>query len=218
VRFGNVLGSSGSVVPKFRAQIAAGGPVTVTHRDVTRYFMSIPEAAQLVIQAGAMADGGEVFLLDMGQAIRIIDLAKTMIDLSGRSVRDESNPDGDIVIEEVGLRPGEKLFEELLISADSLATQHPRIVRAREDQLGWLELRDALEMTRLCIDRHDEQSAVDTIRNLVPAYQQPIRPAHIPAVAWGVYLATALADEGLSGSTDRVPQVNRRSRTRRQSG
>jgi FlaA1/EpsC-like NDP-sugar epimerase len=124
VRFGNVLGSSGSVVPLFRKQIEAGGPVTLTDPDVTRYFMSIPEAAQLVLQAGAMAEGGEVFVLDMGQPVRIIDLARRMIELSGRRVRDETNPEGDIEITVTGLRPGEKLYEELLIGDNPLPTAH----------------------------------------------------------------------------------------------
>ncbi|ENB8129702.1 polysaccharide biosynthesis protein, partial [Shigella sonnei] len=115
VRFGNVLGSSGSVVPLFEKQIAQGGPVTLTHRDIIRYFMTIPEASQLVIQAGAMGHGGDVFVLDMGDPVKIYDLAKRMIRLSGLSVRDDKNPDGDIAIEVTGLRPGEKLYEELLI-------------------------------------------------------------------------------------------------------
>ena len=132
VRFGNVLGSSGSVVPLFREQIKRGGPVTLTHADITRYFMTIPEAAQLVIQASAMASGGDVFVLDMGEPVKIIDLARKMIELSGSSVRDEANPDGDIEIETVGLRPGEKLFEELLIGNNPEATSHPRIMKANE--------------------------------------------------------------------------------------
>jgi FlaA1/EpsC-like NDP-sugar epimerase len=135
VRFGNVLGSSGSVVPLFRKQIAAGGPVTVTHQDITRYFMTIPEAAQLVIQAGAMAQGGEVFVLDMGEPVKIVDLARRMIELSGLSVRDESNPAGDIEIEVVGLRPAEKLYEELLIGDNPEATSHARIMKARDGYL-----------------------------------------------------------------------------------
>lgn len=173
VRFGNVLGSSGSVVPKFREQIAAGGPITVTHRDVTRFFMTIPEATQLVIQAGAMAQGGEVFLLDMGEPVRITDLAKEMVKLSGLTVRDETNPDGDIAIEEVGLRPGEKLFEELLIDADSVPTTHARIVCAREQRLGWEELSEALECMRVDVDRLDEESVVRTLCMLVPGYHKP---------------------------------------------
>ncbi len=132
VRFGNVLGSSGSVVPLFRKQIEAGGPITLTHPDVTRYFMTIPEAAQLVLQAGAMGQGGEVFVLDMGQPVRIIELARRMVELSGHAVRDEANPEGDIEIRITGLRPGEKLYEELLIGDDPSPTAHPRIMKARE--------------------------------------------------------------------------------------
>lgn len=132
VRFGNVLGSSGSVVPLFRKQISAGGPVTVTHAEITRYFMTIPEAAQLVIQAGAMAHGGEVFVLDMGEPVKIVDLARRMIELSGLSVRDASNPDGEIEIEVVGLRSAEKLYEELLIGDNPQQTSHARIMKARD--------------------------------------------------------------------------------------
>lgn len=132
VRFGNVLGSSGSVVPLFKQQIRSGGPVTVTDKRITRFFMTIPEAAQLVIQAGSMAEGGEVYVLDMGKPIRIVDFARSMIRLSGMTVRDETNPDGDIEIIEVGLRPGEKLYEELLIGDNPLHTEHQRIMRARE--------------------------------------------------------------------------------------
>ena len=124
VRFGNVLGSSGSVIPLFRRQIAAGGPVTVTHPDVTRYFMTIPEAAQLVLQAGTMAEGGDLFLLDMGEPIRIVDLARRMVALSGLTVRDKQHPGGDIAIEFTGLRPGEKLYEELLIGDHPMPTAH----------------------------------------------------------------------------------------------
>lgn len=140
VRFGNVLGSSGSVVPLFRRQIKEGGPVTITHQDVTRYFMSIPEAAELVIQAGAMAQGGEVFVLDMGEPVRIADLARNMIQLSGLQVRDADNPTGDIAISVIGLRPGEKLYEELLIGGDNLPTSHPRIMKAREPLISWNEM------------------------------------------------------------------------------
>ena len=135
VRFGNVLGSSGSVVPLFNKQIAAGGPITLTHPDVTRYFMTIPEAAQLVIQAGAMAQGGEVFVLDMGEPVKIMDLAKRMITLSGLKVKDQNNPNGDIEIIIAGLRPGEKLYEELIIDGDNIElTKHPLIMQAREHQ------------------------------------------------------------------------------------
>ena len=155
VRFGNVLGSSGSVVPLFRKQLAAGGPLTVTHSEVTRYFMTIPEAAQLVLQAGAMAEGGDVFLLDMGQPVRIIDLARRMIKLSGLSVRDPSNPDGDIAIDISGLRPGEKLYEELLIGDNPKPTSHPRIMKAHEDFLSWSDLVPELDALAKAAERDD---------------------------------------------------------------
>ena len=146
VRFGNVLGSSGSVVPMFREQIAHGGPITVTHPEVTRYFMTIPEAAQLVLQAGAMATGGDVFVLDMGEPIKIIDLARRLVALSGLQVRDAAQPDGDIEIAYVGLRPGEKLYEELLIGDNPTPTSHPRIMKAHEDFMHWPELREQLDL------------------------------------------------------------------------
>ena len=144
VRFGNVLGSSGSVVPVFEKQIAAGGPITLTHQDITRYFMTIPEAAQLVIQAGAMGKGGDVFVLDMGESVKIIDLAKQMINLSGLRLKDENHPDGDIEIKITGLRPGEKLYEELLIGDEVQKTTHPRIMTASEVMLPWDKLHDIL--------------------------------------------------------------------------
>jgi PAS domain-containing protein len=144
VRFGNVLGSSGSVVPLFRRQIAEGGPITVTHREVTRYFMTIPEAVQLVIQAGAMASGGEVFVLDMGEPVRIVDLAVKMIHLSGRRVKVEDGSDVGIEIQYTGLRPGEKLYEELLIGDAVGSTEHPRIMRAEEASVPMPQLNVAL--------------------------------------------------------------------------
>lgn len=171
VRFGNVLGSSGSVVPRFKAQIAAGGPVTLTHREITRYFMTIPEAAQLVVQASAMAKGGEVFVLDMGQPVKIIDLARTMIRLSGLSVRDDAHPDGDIQIVETGLRPGEKLYEELLIGDNPQSTSHPRIMRAREALHPWPELQQQLHKLDAAIRQGgDVQAAMDVVNYLVPEY------------------------------------------------
>ncbi|MDQ6975019.1 MAG: nucleoside-diphosphate sugar epimerase/dehydratase [Mariprofundaceae bacterium] len=155
VRFGNVLGSSGSVVPLFRAQINDGGPVTVTHPEITRYFMSIPEASQLVIQAGAMADGGDVFILDMGDPVRIVDLAKKMIHLKGLTVRDDTCPDGDISIQFTGLRPGEKLYEELLISDTVMGTEHPLIMRAKDDFLPWQRLSVVIKQMEQSIDDYD---------------------------------------------------------------
>ncbi len=146
VRFGNVLGSSGSVVPLFRKQLALGGPITVTHADVTRYFMTIPEAAQLVLQAGAMAVGGDVYVLDMGQSVKIMDLARRMVELSGLRIRDADHPDGDIEIAITGLRPGEKLFEELLIGDNPEPTAHPRIMKAHEDLLDWPTLQTHLSV------------------------------------------------------------------------
>jgi FlaA1/EpsC-like NDP-sugar epimerase len=172
VRFGNVLGSSGSVVPLFRRQIEKGGPVTVTHADVTRYFMTIPEASQLVIQAGSMAEGGDLFLLDMGEPVRVHDLAKAMIELSGLSVRDESSPDGDIEIVEVGLRPGEKLHEELLIKEGALPTSHPRIVKARELMIDWLHLQRRLDELCDAIENADADKAISLLRLLVPSYRE----------------------------------------------
>lgn len=170
VRFGNVLSSSGSVVPRFQAQINSGGPITLTHRDVTRYFMTIPEAAQLVMQAGAMAKGGEVFVLDMGVPVRIIDLARTMIQLSGCSVRDENNPDGDIEIAEIGLRPGEKMYEELLIGDNPEETNHSRIMRARENFLEWQELVASLQEMKEALDKGDANSSVAILQRIVPDY------------------------------------------------
>ncbi|EHB4248398.1 polysaccharide biosynthesis protein, partial [Shigella sonnei] len=158
VRFGNVLGSSGSVVPLFEKQIAQGGPVTLTHRDIIRYFMTIPEASQLVIQAGAMGHGGDVFVLDMGDPVKIYDLAKRMIRLSGLSVRDDKNPDGDIAIEVTGLRPGEKLYEELLIGDSVQGTSHPRIMTANEVMLPWQDLSLLLkELDQACHDFDHER-------------------------------------------------------------
>lgn len=152
VRFGNVLGSSGSVVPLFRKQIMAGGPITLTHPEITRYFMTIPEAAQLVLQAGAMGEGGDVFVLDMGEPVRIIDLARRMVHLSGLEVKSETTPDGTIEIQHVGLRPGEKLYEELLIGDNVEGTSHPLIMRAQENELPWDQLNTLLqELNTACI-------------------------------------------------------------------
>ncbi|HZC37315.1 MAG TPA: nucleoside-diphosphate sugar epimerase/dehydratase [Sphingomicrobium sp.] len=174
VRFGNVLGSSGSVIPRFRQQIAAGGPVTITHSEATRYFMTIPEAAQLVIQAGALAGDGEVLLLEMGDPVRIIDLARLMIELSGLSVADDDNPDGEIAIEEIGLRPGEKLIEELLIGGDCEGTAHPRIVKARESMLPWCALEAQLESLVGFLKDAAADAAIAKLRELVPEFRSPI--------------------------------------------
>ncbi len=157
VRFGNVLGSSGSVVPLFREQIARGGPVTLTHSEVTRYFMTIPEAVQLVIQAGAMADGGDVFVLDMGEPIKIRDLAVRMVRLSGLEIRDEACLDGTISIDVTGLRPGEKLYEELLIGGAVFGTEHPRIMRAEEESVSWQEYEQLINELKILIERRDAE-------------------------------------------------------------
>jgi FlaA1/EpsC-like NDP-sugar epimerase len=166
VRFGNVLGSSGSVVPLFRQQIKQGGPVTVTHEEITRYFMTIPEAAQLVIQAGTMAQGGEVFVLDMGEPVRIIDLARSMIELSGLSVRDDRNPDGDIEVEVTGLRDGEKLYEELLIGGNPEPTAHSRIMKANEEYLDWPKLSVILDKLEKAMDANDAAKLRTIIANI----------------------------------------------------
>jgi FlaA1/EpsC-like NDP-sugar epimerase len=171
VRFGNVLESSGSVVPLFREQIKRGGPVTVTHRDVIRYFMTIPEASQLVLQASAMGQGGDVFVLDMGKPLRIEDLARRMINLMGRTVRDESNPDGDIEIVYTGLRPAEKLYEELLIGENVAGTEHPMIMRAMEHCLHWSELKEILVEMLDALDAFDCQQARDLLIRTVTEYR-----------------------------------------------
>ncbi len=163
VRFGNVLGSSGSVVPLFRKQIKQGGPITLTHEDITRYFMTIPEAAQLVIQAGAMGNGGDVFVLDMGEPVRIYDLAVKMIHLSGLQPKNKTNPEGDIEIKVTGLRPGEKLYEELLISGNEVPTRHPRIRSANEVYLDWSEMQSLLMKLIACCESYD----VEGIRRIM---------------------------------------------------
>jgi FlaA1/EpsC-like NDP-sugar epimerase len=171
VRFGNVLGSSGSVAPLFSAQIAAGGPITLTHPEVTRYFMTLPEAAQLVIQASAMADGGDVFVLDMGEPVRIYDLAVKMVYLSGLLVKDEVHPHGDIEIKITGLRPGEKLYEELLIGENPQPTPHPKIMKAHEEFLSWDELQQELEKLNLALAAYDAELIRQMLKKLVPGYQ-----------------------------------------------
>jgi FlaA1/EpsC-like NDP-sugar epimerase len=188
VRFGNVLGSSGSVVPYFRQQIAQGGPITLTHQDIIRYFMTIPEAAQLVMQTGTMSGGpsegigadisdyrinreAEVYVLDMGDPVKIIDLARRMIELSGFRVKDENSPEGDIAIKLVGLRPGEKLYEELLMGNNPQSTQHPRIMKANETFLPWNELLPMISTLRIAAENGDVMMIRSMLKLLVPEYQ-----------------------------------------------
>ncbi len=171
VRFGNVLDSSGSVVRRFRRQIRTGGPVTVTHPEVIRYFMSIPEAAELVIQAGAMAQGGDVFVLDMGEPVKIDDLARLMIKLSGLELRDEANPDGDVEISYTGLRPGEKLYEELLIGANTTGTEHLRILRSDEPALTSQELQRELDVLKAAMAMRDSETIQAVLMRTVEGYR-----------------------------------------------
>jgi FlaA1/EpsC-like NDP-sugar epimerase len=171
VRFGNVLGSSGSVVPLFRKQIREGGPITLTDERMTRYFMTIPEAAQLVIQAAAMANGGDVFVLDMGQPVKILDLAKRMVELSGLTVLGQNNPMGDIEIQVTGLRPGEKLYEELLIGDNPMPTSHPCIMKAHEEFLPWDELASKLNILNCALESNNVPVIRTLLKELVPGYQ-----------------------------------------------
>jgi FlaA1/EpsC-like NDP-sugar epimerase len=170
VRFGNVLGSSGSVVPLFHSQIMAGGPITVTHPEITRYFMTISEAAQLVLQAGGMSEGGDVFVLDMGEPVRIMDLAKRMVHLSGLEVKSDASPEGTIEIRQIGLRPGEKLYEELLIGANAQGTGHPLIMRAQEAEIPWSELLAALERINDACARFDYEAVRALLLDVVSEY------------------------------------------------
>ncbi|MEX5626182.1 polysaccharide biosynthesis protein [Pseudomonas marginalis] len=170
VRFGNVLGSSGSVIPLFHKQIQAGGPLTVTHPKITRYFMTIPEAAQLVIQAGSLGQGGDVFVLDMGEPVKIVELAEKMIHLSGLSVRSDKNPRGDIKINFSGLRPGEKLYEELLIGDNVAATSHPMIMRASEEFLTWDALKEKLSVLLIAVEAHDYVLIRQILKSIVSGY------------------------------------------------
>ena len=170
VRFGNVLGSSGSVVPLFNTQIKSGGPITLTHPDITRYFMTIPEAAQLVIQASAMASGGEVFLLDMGDPIRIYDLARKMVYLSGLTIKEEGLPYGDIEILVTGLRPGEKLHEELLIDGESIPTTHSKIMKTSENFLPLPEFIVYIDELANSIRKRDPSEIALNLKKLVPGY------------------------------------------------
>ena len=172
MRFGNVLNSSGSVVPLFKKQIASGGPITLTHKDVIRFFMTISEAAQLVIQTSSLTGSGEVFLLDMGEPVKIYDLAKQMIRLSGLSLKDSSNPYGDIEIKITGLRPGEKLYEELLIDAESKPTKHPLIFKAVEDFIPYQILEKNLNLLEEYIERQEIELALEILYKIVPQWQR----------------------------------------------
>ncbi len=171
VRFGNVLDSSGSVIPKFRKQIKERVPLTVTHPDINRFFMTIQEAAELVIQAGAMATGGDVFLLDMGEPVKIYDLAKKMIQLSGLKLKDKNNPNGDIEILITGLRPGEKLYEELLLENNSIPTIHPKIFKAQDNFIPWIKLEKQIKRLEYCINKNDLKEIIRILEDLVDGYK-----------------------------------------------
>lgn len=194
VRFGNVLGSSGSVVPKFRQQIRDGGPITLTHPEIVRYFMTIPEAAQLVIQAGAMAKGGDLFVLDMGQPVKIMEMARRMVELSGLTVKDAQNPDGDIEIEITGLRPGEKLYEELLIGDNPKPTLHPRILKAHEEFIPWAEFEARINALEVALNAND----VGVIRLMMQQLVAGYTPSD-DIVDW-VYLEQASEIQALEGA------------------
>jgi FlaA1/EpsC-like NDP-sugar epimerase len=171
VRFGNVLNSSGSVVPLFLNQIAEGGPITLTHPDIIRYFMTIPEAAQLVLQASVFSKGGEVFLLDMGAPVRIIDLARKLINLNSLTEKNSNNPDGDIEIQIKGLRPGEKLYEEMLISDNSEKTENPLIFKAKEQFIKSKDLWPEIELLKSAIDNKNINGSLNTLKKLVPEWK-----------------------------------------------
>jgi FlaA1/EpsC-like NDP-sugar epimerase len=210
VRFGNVLGSSGSVVPLFSEQIRLGGPVTVTHPEVRRYFMTIPEAASLVLQASTMARGGEVFVLDMGQAVKIDELARRMIALSGLTVRDEANPEGDIAIEYSGLRPAEKLYEELLIGDNVSGTDHPMVMRAFEHAPTWLEVHELLSAMRLALGDANCERAREILAEAVREYQ-PAEQMH--DLVWA-----QRAEQGEQGVQAEHGEQSEQAAARRRSG
>ena len=207
VRFGNVLGSSGSVVPLFRKQIASGGPVTVTHKDVIRYFMTIPEASQLVIQAGAMASGGDVFLLDMGKPVKINELAETMIRLLGLAVKNNQHPDGDIGITYTGLRPGEKLFEELLVGGAALNTQHPQIMRAEEQSLSLVQTHRIVEELNLALD---DGNCIDIQKILLSANTGYTGSKEVSDLVWTKHIANFSEDSTEeAGQTGNIAYIAR---------
>jgi len=171
VRFGNVLDSSGSVIPLFKQQIKEGGPVTVTNEEIIRYFMTIPEAVELVIQAGSMGQGGDVFVLDMGEPVRIVDLARKMIHLSGLQVKDSGNPNGDIEIKYTGLRSGEKLYEELLIGDNVIGTDNPMIMRAQEDMMAWGKLKLILDELEVAVNDDNQKKLRALLIKAVPEFK-----------------------------------------------
>lgn len=205
VRFGNVLGSSGSVVPLFREQIARGGPVTVTHPEMTRYFMTIPEASQLVIQAGAMGAGGDVFVLDMGEPVKIVDMARKMINLSGMTARDPGSAEGDIEIVFSGLRPGEKLYEELLIGGNVSGTAHPRIMRAMENHLPLVEYQALLLRLREMAQAGDVPGFKAALQRVVEGYVPDMETLEVSALPRGSSAAQPAAAES-SGMTEILPE------------
>ena len=172
VRFGNVLASSGSVVPLFKKQIANGGPITLTHKDIVRYFMTITEAVQLVLNSVSMAEGGDVFLLDMGEPMKISSLAEQMIKLSGQTIKNQENPNGDIEIIETGLRPGEKLFEELLINAEAEPTSHPLIFRGIENSIPYSKLLKNLETLKIYLEENNKEESLNMLSKLVPEWKR----------------------------------------------
>ena len=198
VRFGNVLASSGSVVPRFRDQIRCGGPVTVTHPEIFRYFMTIPEASSLVLQAGSMSKGGEVFVLDMGEPVRIADLAEKMIHLMGLTVRDDKNPEGDIEIEFTGLRPAEKLYEELLIGDNVSGTKHPRIMQASEHYISWASLQPMLDRLWDACLRQDCEAARELLLEGVTGYSPT---EQVEDLLWRQRLSKAAGDDSESVAT-----------------